>query len=141
MRHLTAIVALFALVLLVTGNTVLAEDKPTSEAPLIDVKVGDTAPIFTSIDEGGQPWASSDHLGKQYIVLYFYPADFTTGCIKQAETFRDTMNLLADRGIAVIGVSGDGVRNHQLFKEHWKLNYTLLADETGDIAKKFGVPV
>ncbi len=80
-------------------------------------------------------------MGKQYVVIYFYPADFTTGCTKQAESFRDTMNLLTDQNVAVIGVSGDSVLNHRLFKKAWKLNFTLLADEAGEVAAKFGVPV
>jgi peroxiredoxin Q/BCP len=51
------------------------------------------------------------------------------------------MNALAEKGVKVVGVSGDSAENHRLFKQAWKLNYTLLADEEGQIANKFGVPV
>jgi peroxiredoxin Q/BCP len=114
---------------------------PKADAEVIDLPVGALAPVFESVDDRGQRWASADYVGNKYLVIYFYPADFTTGCIKQAETFRDTMNQLNAQGVEVIGVSGDSVKNHELFKQSWMLNYTLLADEEGDIAAKFGVAV
>ena len=51
------------------------------------------------------------------------------------------MNKLAEQGVEVVGVSGDALTTHQLFKKDQKLNFTLLADEDGSLAKKFGVPV
>ena len=92
-------------------------------------------------DDQGKPWKSTDHVGKKIVVVYFYPADLTGGCTKQACGFRDDMKKLTDKGVEVIGVSGDSAKNHQIFKAVHKLNFTLLADETGDVAKKFGVPV
>jgi peroxiredoxin Q/BCP len=105
------------------------------------VKVGEPAPEFEATDDKGQAWKSSDHVGKKVLVVYFYPADLTGGCTKQACGFRDDLDKLADKGVEVVGVSGDSVKNHQLFKKVHKLNFSLLADEEGDIAKKFGVPV
>src|SRR5581483_1290619 len=87
------------------------------------------------------PWKSSDHVGKKILVVYFYPADLTSGCTKQACGFRDDMKKLTEKGVEVVGVSGDSVKNHQIFKKVHDLNFTLLADEDGSIAKKFGVPV
>jgi thioredoxin-dependent peroxiredoxin len=141
MRNLTAIASLLALSLLTGDRFTVAEEKPQADTAHVDLQVGAAAPKFESIDERGRPWSSVEHVGKKYVVVYFYPADFTTGCIKQAETFRDSMNRLSDQGVEVIGVSGDAVRNHQLFKEAWQLNYTLLADETGAVATQFGVPI
>lgn len=141
MRNLTAVALLFVVGLLTTGRLSFAEDKPLVEKAIVTVQVGDAAPTFKGTDDRGQAWDSAEHVGKNYTVIYFYPADFTGGCIKQAETFRDTMNQLTEQGVTVIGVSGDVVKSHQLFKESWSLNYTLLADEEGDIAKTFGVPV
>src|SRR5579871_1855622 len=112
-----------------------------ADEPAIDLKVGDKAPVFESVDDQGKPWKSSDHFGKKTVVIYFYPADLTPGCTKQACGFRDDMKELADKGVEVVGVSGDSVRNHQLFKKDQKLNFTLLADEKGAVAKAFGVPV
>ncbi len=106
-----------------------------------NLKVGDVAPSFTAMDDQGNEWKSSDNVGKKVLVVYFYPADMTGGCTKQACGFRDDMAKLAEKGIEVVGVSGDSVKNHQVFKTYHKLNFTLLADEKGAIAKKFGVPV
>ena len=63
------------------------------------------------------------------------------GCTAQACSFRDDMEKLADKGIEVVGVSGDTVKNHQAVQEGHKLNFTLLADDKGTVAKKYGVPV
>jgi thioredoxin-dependent peroxiredoxin len=107
----------------------------------IDLKVGDTAPAFESQDDQGLTWKSSDHLGKKYIVVYFYPGDFTPGCIAQAKKFQENMNELYDRGAEVVGVSGDSAKTHALFKDAYKLAFTLVADEKGNLAKQFGVPL
>src|SRR5437899_643342 len=111
-----------------------------ADEPKTDLKVGDKAPAFEAKDDQGKDWKSSDHVGKNLIVVYFYPADMTGGCTKQACGFRDDMKPLTDKGVEVVGISGDSVKNHQLFKRVHKLNFTLLADESGSVAKKFGVP-
>ena len=126
---MTATLVLFA------AAAARAEDKPA------DLKVGDAAPTFTSTDDQGKAWNSADVIGKKVLVVYFYPADMTGGCTKQACGFRDDMKKLSDKGIEVIGVSGDSVEGHKVFKEFHKLNFTLLADEKGDVAKAFGVPL
>jgi peroxiredoxin Q/BCP len=104
------------------------------------IDVGDKAPSFMATDDQGKPWDSADHIGKGVLVVYFYPADLTGGCTKQACGFRDDMQALSAKGVEVVGVSGDSVANHQLFKQVKNLNFTLLADEKGTIAKAFGVP-
>jgi peroxiredoxin Q/BCP len=104
------------------------------------VKVGDKAPAFEGIDDHGKPWKSADHVGKKTMVVYFYPADFTGGCTKQACGFRDDFKTLTDKGVEVVGVSGDSVKNHEAFKKQFMLTFTLLADEDGKLAKIFGVP-
>jgi peroxiredoxin Q/BCP len=106
-----------------------------------EVNVGDHAPQFSALDESGQQWNSSEHPGKKIVVLYFYPADMTGGCTKQACGFRDDLSKLKDKGVEVIGVSGDSVRNHGLFRKAHNLNFTLLADTEGRVAEAFGVPV
>lgn len=111
------------------------EDKTT------DLKVGDLAPVFNVTDDQGQAWKSADHVGKKYVVLYFYPGDFTPGCTRQAQSFRDAMNKLREQGVEVVGVSGDEVATHVLFKKTQTLNFALLSDADGALAKTFGVPV
>ena len=105
------------------------------------LKVGDPVPGFQAQDDSGKDWKSSEHVGKKVIVVYFYPADMTGGCTKQACGFRDDMKSLAEKGVEVVGVSGDSVRNHQLFKKAHELNFALIADTNGKVAEAFGVPV
>jgi peroxiredoxin Q/BCP len=108
---------------------------------MAEVKVGDAAPAFEAKSDDGKTFKSSDVVGKKIVVVYFYPADFTGGCTKQACAYRDDFKKLTDKGIEVIGVSGDSVEGHQMFKAFHKLPFTLLADEKGEVAEKFGVPV
>jgi peroxiredoxin Q/BCP len=107
----------------------------------LKVKVGEAAPVFESVDESGKPFKSSNVVGKQIVVLYFYPADFTGTGAAQARGFQEEMENLNTRGVLVVGVSGDSVSTHKLFKAYYKLPFTLLADERGEVAKLFGVPV
>ena len=104
------------------------------------LEVGDEAPEFTVKDDEGEDWNSEGHYGEKIVVVYFYPADMTGGCTKQACAFRDDLSKLEDEDVEVVGVSGDSVRNHQLFKKVYDLNFALLADEKGEVAEKFGVP-
>ena len=107
----------------------------------VDLKVGDAAPAFEARTDEVKTWSSADHYGKKWVVIYFYPGDFTPGCTAQAKAFNAAMDKLTEQGVEVIGVSGDSVKTHELFKKAMKLNFTLLADEAGEVAKKFGVPV
>jgi peroxiredoxin Q/BCP len=136
--NLTMLLASYLSILL-ASSPAYSDQAPTP--PPIDLKLGDAAPEFESLNEQGQAWKSSEHVGRKWIVVYFYPADFTTGCTKQAQTFRDNSDALVAEGVEVIGVSGDSVKSHELFKQAHRLNFTLLADEKGEIAEKFGVPV
>jgi len=111
------------------------------EEKMVDLQVGSAAPVFEALDDQGKPWKSAEHVGKKFVVIYFFPADFTSGCRAQAQKFRDNMNDLSAKGVEVVGISGDKVVTHGLFKEAEKLNFALLSDETGAIAKKFGVPL
>ena len=117
----------------------VAQDKPADKS--IDLKVGDPAPVFEVTDDQGKGWKAADHYGKKYVVLYFYPGDFTPGCTAQANAFKDAMNKLTEQGVEVVGVSGDSVQTHERFKKAQKLNFTLLSDPDGAVAKQFGVPV
>ena len=115
-------------------GTLAKEDKS-------EIKKGDESPRPSrATDDQGKTWKSSDHVGKKVIVVYFYPADFTGGCTKQACTYRDNMDKLTE-GHHGRRHQRRSAKTHELFKKHHKLNFTLLADEKGDIAKKFGVTV
>lgn len=126
-----------ALTLLAATGT-QADDKK-DEKP-IELKIGDIAPTFQLLNDRAKIWSTSDHFGKRWVVIYFYPGDFTPGCTAQAKGFNAAMKKLAENGVEVVGVSGDSVQTHELFKKAYKLDFTLLADPEGAVAKQFGVP-
>lgn len=74
-------------------------------------------------------------------MVYFYPADFTNGCTRQACGFRDHRQELEEADVEVVGISGDSIRTHELFARVNSLKFDLLADEDGKVAQAFGVPV
>jgi len=106
---------------------------------LAELKVGDAAPTFLGTDDKNEKWDSKKKAGKKIYVVYFYPADMTPGCTKQACAYRDALKDLKRKDVEIIGVSGDSVENHKHFKNEYKLNFTLLADMDGKIAEVFGV--
>jgi len=105
------------------------------------LSVGDKAPVFDATDDQRQPWKSADHVGRKVMVVFFYVADMSTASAKRAAAFQNNLKTLTDRGVEVVGVSGDAVANHQLFKKANSLSFTLLSDERGQVARKFGVRV
>lgn len=135
-RYSLIVAALLGCTAVWNSSANAAADKEENAVP----KVGDAAPEFTLLDDKGGEWKSSDHFGKKIVVIYFYPADMTGGCTKQACGYRDDLAQFQEAGVEVVGISGDSVRNHQLFKKAHNLNFTLLADPKGEAAAKFGVP-
>lgn len=77
--------------------------------------------------------------GIKGIVLYFYPKDNTSGCTKEACSFRDHLSELQNLGFNVIGVSADSLHSHQKFKTKHNLNFPLIVDETKELCNYFGV--
>jgi peroxiredoxin Q/BCP len=106
---------------------------------LTELKVGDKAPDFSLLDEQGRPVNLKDFLGKNVVVLYFYPKDFTSGCTAEACSFRDNYKPYQDMGAAVIGVSVDTVESHQKFSQKYGLPFSILSDNKKEVAKAYGV--
>lgn len=102
------------------------------------VKVGERAPNFILPTQTGERFELAQLLGKQPIVLYFYPKDDTPGCTKQACSFRDEYQAFVDVGASVIGVSSDAVRSHREFIAKYRLPFTLLSDESGQVRARYG---
>ena len=95
------------------------------------------APAFTLTADDGTKVRLSDSLGSP-VVLYFYPKDDTPGCTREACAFRDQKAKLQKLGAQVFGVSPDGVQSHVKFRDKYKLNFPLLADEGHKVAEKYG---
>lgn len=104
------------------------------------VKVGDHAPDFTLISQFGDNVTLSEYLGKKSIVLYFYPKDESPGCTKEACSFRDSYQQLADLGAEVLGVSGQSMESHVAFASHYGLPFVLLSDKDNRVRELYGVP-
>ena len=104
-------------------------------------KVGDPAPLIQGQDQDGKTWKLADAVGKQVVLLYFYPKDDTPGCTKEACGFRDRMADLKKDKVEVIGVSFDSPASHQKFIAKFNLNFPLLADTDGKIADAYGVRI
>ncbi len=113
----------------------------TNQVHAQSLRVGDFAPDFKVTDDQGQVWKSQDYLGQRVLVVYFYPSDFSFCCTRQAERYREAQKELATLDAEVVGISCDSVESHQLFKAAHALNYPLLADRNGSIARQFGVPL
>ena len=103
--------------------------------------VNQQVPHFQAINSEGKSWDSKKFIGQKKLLLYFYPAAMTGGCTKQACAYRDDLKKWKDLGVEVVGISGDQPSNLSLFKKSENINFTLLSDPTGKIAKIFDVPV
>src|SRR5690606_12094873 len=111
---------------------------PYDSTPMAQLKEGTKAPAFTLPDQDGNPVSLKDFKGKT-VVLYFYPKDMTPGCTQEACDFRDANGALTRKGAVELGVSKDSPARHRKFIEKQKLNFTLLADEDGEVCESYGV--
>lgn len=103
------------------------------------IAIGDPAPTFTLADQNGQSVRLADFIGKQHVVLFFYPKDETPGCIKEVCAFRDQYAVFRELGAAVLGISSDDVASHGRFAEHHALPFPLLSDADGKVRAAYGV--
>lgn len=101
------------------------------------LKVGDAAPDFRGKTTDGSEIKLADFRGKK-LVMYFYPMDDTPGCTKQACSLRDHNVEIKAKGAAILGVSTQDEASHQRFTAKYNLNFPLLADKGGEVAKAYG---
>jgi thioredoxin-dependent peroxiredoxin len=102
------------------------------------VTEGEAAPDFTLPASGGGEVALHDLRGKN-VILYFYPADDTSGCTKEACQFRDLFPNFSGADAVILGVSPDDVSSHEKFAAKYSLPFTLLADPDHEVATAYGV--
>jgi thioredoxin-dependent peroxiredoxin len=103
------------------------------------LKIGDRAPEFTLPDHSGRDRSLSELLGIGTLVLYFYPADFTPGCTREACQFRDIHAELVHVGMRVVGVSPQSPERHAKFREKYILPFMLLSDMEKSVIKMYQV--
>lgn len=105
---------------------------------IMELKIGDEAPGFSTNDQNGQTVTLAQFLGKK-VVLYFYPKDDTPGCTAEACDFRDNYSSLLSKGFEVLGASVDDEKSHQKFIKKYSLPFRLLADTDHQIVEAYGV--
>lgn len=93
---------------------------------------------FSLPDQNGKSHRLADYLGK-WLVLYFYPKDFTPGCTAQACSYRDFISEIRAKGAEVVGISMDTVVSHRKFYDQNHLNFDILSDPDGTVVKDYGV--
>ena len=103
------------------------------------LKPGDEAPEFRLPDQDGQERRLSALLGGKPLILYFYPADFTPGCTREACDLRDLHTRILASGLRVVGVSPQSPESHRRFREKYALPFLLLSDEDKAAIKSYGV--
>lgn len=101
--------------------------------------VGEPAPDFELPDQDGKPRRLSGLLGDNPLILYFYPADFTPGCTREACDLRDLHTQILAAGLKVVGISPQPPESHRRFRDEFGLPFLLLSDETKDAIRAYGV--
>ena len=119
---------LFAL----TPLFVCASSTPAGSAP----SVGSMAPEFTLSSQEGTPVSLKEYRGK-WVVLYFYPKDFTSGCTIEAHNFQRDLAQYQQRGVVILGVSVDSADSHKQFCTKEGLNFKLLADTDHKVSSAY----
>jgi len=98
---------------------------------------GTAPPPFTLEGAGGRQVTLDDFRGRN-VVLYFYPADDTPGCTKEACGFRDAWDDFAAHGVTLLGVSPDPAVSHRAFAAKYRLPFTLLSDPDRSVMRAYG---
>lgn len=96
------------------------------------------APEFELLDQNGEARRLSDYRG-QKVILYFYPKDMTSGCTKQACSFRDLMPQFREKRAVILGVSRDSVASHKKFEQTHGLPFLLLSDPDLTVIRAYDV--
>jgi peroxiredoxin Q/BCP len=104
----------------------------------LNLAVGETAPNFSLLDQNGKTVTRTSI--KKPLVVFFYPADSSPGCTKQATSFNDQVKDLAKLGAQVVGISSQDVESKQKFATELGLSYSILADTDDAFRKAFAVP-
>ena len=122
------------LALIALCTVAVAADEAALQAP----QVGQPAPAFRLQDQDGK-WQTLEAYRGMWVVLYFYPKDFTSGCTTEVCAYRDDVTQLRSAGAQVLGVSLDDVKSHSEFAAKYHVPFPLLSDADKSVAKSYGV--
>ena len=110
--------------------------KPVSTVPEVPA-AGTAAPTFKLVTNEGKEASLSDYKGK-WVVLYFYPKDFTSGCTLQARNFQRDLAKYDKAGAVILGVSIDTAESHKSFCAKEGLTFKLLSDTDAKVSEQYG---
>ena len=116
--------------------------KPNSLiASINSISLGKNAPIFllngyNKNIPNKKEWSLDDFSGN-WLVLYFYPKDFSSGCTLEAMKFQQNLSKYNKLNASIVGISADSQEDHESFFTSEKLGYTLLSDPNGKISKLY----
>src|SRR6267154_2042893 len=105
--------------------------------PQTQPEIGKPAPDFSLTTGDGSQVSLKDYRGK-WVVLYFYPKDFTSGCTMEAHNFQRDLAKYSDAGVVILGVSVDTAQSHKDFCAKEGLNFKLLADPDAKVSTEYG---
>src|SRR5215467_5874344 len=132
MRMLTVTSAFIVAILLLFGIAAVRAAHDRTKAP----NPGTPAPDFTLNAQDGKPLSLHDFRG-QWVILYFYPKDFTSGCTKEARNFQRDIALYEQRNAVILGVSVQDEQTHQKFCAAEGLHFKLLADTHYELSRRY----
>ena len=104
----------------------------------MNLKEGIIAPNFALKDQDNKEHKLSEYKG-DWVLVYFYPKDDTTGCTKEACAIRDSFPNFKKLGLKVVGISVDSTKSHKKFRDKYDLPFTLLADVDKEVVNKYGI--
>jgi thioredoxin-dependent peroxiredoxin len=123
--------SLLLAILLVASLSAIAADQPQPPT------TGAQAPAFTLPNQEGSQISLDQYKGK-WVVLYFYPKDFTSGCTLEAHNFQRDLDKYTEKNAVILGVSVDNVDSHKSFCTKEGLNFKLLADPDHKVVQEYG---
>jgi peroxiredoxin Q/BCP len=122
------LMSLFCVAVVLASVSLLSAAHPTAGSP---------APQFTMKSQDGTPVSLKDFRGK-WVVLYFYPKDFTSGCTLEAHNFERDLAEYQKRNAVIVGVSVDDTNSHKQFCVKEGLSFKLLSDTDHNVSKEYG---
>ena len=126
------IAMLLAVVVVLAIAAVVLASRSGKNAP----GTGTPAPEFTLNAEDGKPLSLRDFRGK-WVVLYFYPKDFTSGCTKEARNFQKDLAQFEKKNAVILGVSGQDVQSHEKFCAAEGIHFKLLTDTNYELSTRY----
>jgi len=128
-------VVVFSLISTLVSSHIVGEAADIPKRPA----VGEQAPEYSFMGSDGKTYSSKDMVGKQAVIIAWFPRAFTGGCTKECKSMKESGALLKEFDVAYFTASTDDVAKNADFAKSLELDYPILCDPAGENAKKFGI--